>query len=265
MPEAQPIEDPRRRLVRSKLAPNAPARLIAFPYAGAGAVAYHPWGAGLAPDIEVASFQYRGRGALSGLAPHTTLAGLVDDVIGALADLGDKPFYFFGHSMGGIVAFEAARRLQSLGIQGPKALILSACSPPLGLGSGRKIHLLPDAEFLAELVRFGGMRPEILSSPDMLAFIVPVVRADLQALETWQPADRSALYAPILALGGTNDAIVPMHQLSEWHRFTRGDFEARALSGGHFYFQDDLPSFWALLKSYVAQDLRGRSRRAEPG
>ncbi len=116
--------------IRPQKVPSSRARLVSFPYAGAGAVVYYQWAAGLLPDIELICIQYPGRGRLNKMAPCTRIEEVVAECCATVSALSDKPFYFFGHSMGALVAFETVRTLRSSGKPLPQALIISACDAP---------------------------------------------------------------------------------------------------------------------------------------
>jgi medium-chain acyl-[acyl-carrier-protein] hydrolase len=242
--EALPIdlmESRTRYYFRPRPVSNPSARLIAFPYAGASAVVFHQWASSLSPDIELVSIQYPGRSTLIGKKPCTSIQELAEESYKTLATLSDTPFYFFGHSMGGNVAFETARLLAKEGMRSPQALVLSACNPPQSASSlRRQLHTLPDDEFLVAIEQYGGMPSEILQSPDMLAYFLPLLRADMKALETWVCVSEAPLDVPILVLGGDNDRSVDSTQLQRWRDFTNADFECQVLPGNHFFFQHRL-------------------------
>jgi medium-chain acyl-[acyl-carrier-protein] hydrolase len=225
------------------------ARLFAFPYAGASAVAYHPWAAALGEEIELVSLQYPGRGRLNKLSTCTHLLDLVDEMVQTVLSFSDPtPFAFFGHSMGATVAFEAARRLRHRGEHLPTVLFVSARPAPQ-IPLSRNISLfVSDSDFLARLQRYGGMRPEILKSESIMAILVPLIRADLLALESWTYVADHPLNIPIVALAGTSDPEVPPLLVRPWHEHTLADFEFHMPVGGHFYFQDDLTQVISIIR-----------------
>jgi medium-chain acyl-[acyl-carrier-protein] hydrolase len=191
------------------------------------------------PDIELISIQYPGRSTLVKKRPCTSIQELAEESRKTLDTLSDRPFYFFGHSMGGSVAFETARMLRRSGMRLPQALVLSACNPPQSIPSFRRqLHTLSDDQLLIAIKQYGGMPSEILQSPDMLAYFLPLLRTDMTALETWVCQPEAPLDVPILALGGDIDRTVDLAQLQLWRDFTNADFECQVLPGNHFFFQD---------------------------
>src|SRR5262252_6921022 len=97
-----------------------------------------------------------------------------------------------------------------------------------------------DDELLSGLIRYGGIRDEILQVPEMIAFFLPLLRADMTALETWRYEPQRPLAIPIVAMGGDRDETVRVARLEAWRDVTDAGFRCRVLPGGHFYFQDQL-------------------------
>ena len=105
-------------------------RLFCFPYAGAGAVAYRPWISALAPAASVSPVRLPGRETRTQEPPFESMSALVEALESALAPHLDRPFAFYGHSMGAAIAFELARALRSHGKPLPLALYCSAARAP---------------------------------------------------------------------------------------------------------------------------------------
>src|SRR5207237_545469 len=118
----------------------------------------------------------------------------------------NKPFAFFGHSMGALLSFELARRLQGQYQLSPVRLFVSGRGAPHLPDLDTPRHTLPDAELLEELRRLNGTPMEILDHPELLQLMLPLLRADFAICETYVYADGVRLSCPLTALGGLNDA-----------------------------------------------------------
>ena len=142
-------------------------RLYCFPYAGRGASLYVPWDSRFGPDVEVCPVQLPGREERL----HEPLARRMPEIVDRfLAEVGhelDRPFAFFGYSMGGVVAYEIARRLQAEGARSPEMLFVSASRPPGTHNQGTKTHALPDSALVAELRRWNGTPEIVLREPEL--------------------------------------------------------------------------------------------------
>lgn len=250
------VNDRAKYYIRPREIKKSTARLIAFPYAGAGAVAYYPWASELPRDIELISLQYPGRGRLMDQKLCTNIHELVAEAYETVVTFSHEPFFFFGHSMGALVAFEVVRSLRRYGKTLPAALIVSGREPPQSPPSPKNhVHDLPDDLFLAGLMRYGGIPTEILQSPDMMAFLLPLIRADMTALETWQYKPEKPLSIPIVALGGSEDKTVEMERIQYWRNHTTSFFESIIMSGDHFYFQNQLSTVIDAIDKVIRRSL----------
>lgn len=137
-------------------------RLFCFPFAGAGSLIFHAWPDHLPAEVEVCPVQLPGRGTRLKEPPFTRLPPLVEALAQALIPLLDKPFAFFGHSLGALISFELARRIRRESGLLPVRLFVSACDAPEIPHRGRAVHDLPKAELLTELRRLNGTPGELL-------------------------------------------------------------------------------------------------------
>jgi medium-chain acyl-[acyl-carrier-protein] hydrolase len=216
--------------------PKADTRLFIFPYAGGGPAAFHKWAAELPVNVEMWIAHYPGRGSRHNEPPITELDIVVEKLSQAIQPLLDKPFAFFGHSLGGLVAFELARSLRQRNLSQPDILFVSACGAPHLPDLHPPIHALPDAEFLNAVREINGIPPEFLNYPEMLDLLLPVLRADFQAFETYRyAAIEPPLDIPITAYGGLDDPHVSRERLEGWATQTNSVFKSIYFPGGHFF------------------------------
>src|SRR6476620_8297465 len=104
---------------------EAPIRLFCFPYAGGGASAYRSWAEAMPPAVEVWPIQLPGREARHAEATYTQCLPLAEAIAEALHAYLDKPFVFFGHSMGALLCFEVTRQLRKRRRPQPSVLVVS--------------------------------------------------------------------------------------------------------------------------------------------
>ncbi|MEM7356653.1 MAG: alpha/beta fold hydrolase, partial [Acidobacteriota bacterium] len=181
--------------------PQARLRLLCFPYAGGGALTYRKWTTEMPPEIDVLPVQLPGRERRLREAPHTSMAALIDDMVGALERYVDQPFAIFGHSMGSIVGYEAARRLQQdRGVE-PIRFLASARRAPQLPNDREGDYLLPDQELCERLREMNGTPTEVLDNPELMQLMLPLIRADFELNETYTPAPEPRLSCPVTALG----------------------------------------------------------------
>lgn len=232
---------------------HARLRLFCFPYAGSGASIFRTWQIGLPTDVEVCPIQLPGRGTRLAERPFTRLAPLVWALTEAIFPLLDKPFAFFGHSLGALVSFELARELRRLYGMHPVRLFVSSAHAPQIPHRGPLIHTLPQGEFLAELRRLNGTPIEVLEHEELMEIMLPLIRADFALYETYVYAHDSPLSCPISAFGGSHDRKVSHGDLEAWRDQTSVSFSSRMFPGDHFFMNANRP----LLLEAVCQELRG--------
>jgi medium-chain acyl-[acyl-carrier-protein] hydrolase len=233
--------------------PQARLRLFCFPYAGTGASIFRTWSDGLPADVEVCPVQLPGRGTRLTETPFTQLTPLVQALAEALVPLVDKPFAFFGHSLGALVGFELARQLRrQSGVQ-PVRLFVSADRAPQIPHRDRPIHALPEREFLAQLRRLNGIPGKVLEEMDLMRIMLPVLRADFGVYETYVYSNEPPLNCPISIFGGLQDHRVSRGDLEAWRDQTSVSFSLRMFPGDHFFLNTTQP----LLLQVLSQELRG--------
>ena len=223
---------------RSSPGTGGPVRLACFPFAGGAASYYFPVSKALAPQVEVLSVQYPGRQDRRHEEVLDDITELADHLAEVLLDWTARPLTFFGHSMGSVVAFEVARRLEDTGT-GPLRLFASARRAP-STPDNRKVHLLDDAALLGEMSRLGGTAESVLADPELAAMVLPAVRADYRAIENYSCPRNASVRCPITVVVGDRDPVVTTEQASSWQEHTTGGFELTVHPGGHFYLDDNL-------------------------
>jgi medium-chain acyl-[acyl-carrier-protein] hydrolase len=232
--------------------PQARLRLFCFPYAGASAAIFRTWSDGLPADVEVCPVQFPGRGTRLQEVPFKRLAPLVQALAQALVPLLDKPFAFFGHSLGALVGFELARQLRRRSGVQPVRLLVSADRAPQLPARHRPIHALPEDEFLAELRRLNGTPGQLLDDMELMQIMLPVLRADFAAYQTYAYAPEPPLDCAISCFGGMQDQRVSRGELEAWRDQTRVPVSLQMFHGDHFF----LNTARSLLLPVLAHELR---------
>jgi medium-chain acyl-[acyl-carrier-protein] hydrolase len=228
--------------VRFAATGTARRRLLCLPYAGGGPSIYRLWPKSLPADIEVIVAKVPGRDPSSRQAPLDSIADIVAVVVAATTELqadDPLPFALFGHSMGALVAFETAVVLERAGGPSPDILFVSGRRPPDELHDGQQIHALADELFLDRMQDlYGGVPDVIRNEPDLLRMLLPTLRADIRALETYAPDTHGSVRCQVRVYGGLHDTHPRPSQLPGWQRVAERPVTVRAFDGGHFYLND---------------------------
>ncbi len=232
--------------------PEADARIFFFPYAGGGPAVFSKWSAELPVNIEAQIAHYPGRGSRHNETPLKSLPTMVDELSQAIQPFLDKPFVFFGHSLGGTIAFELARCLRQKGLPQPGILFISACGAPHIPDPHPIIHALPDGEFRTSLKKLNGIPQEVLQNNEMLKLFIPTLRADFEMIETYKYTPDKPLDCPILAFGGLDDIRISRERLKGWDALTNAWFELRYFAGDHFFINPARESITREIASVVS-------------
>jgi medium-chain acyl-[acyl-carrier-protein] hydrolase len=239
--------------------PSAAARLLCFPYAGGAASIYRDWQAAL-PEVEVCPVLLPGRGARMAEPACSQLGPLVEVLAEALVPYLDRPFFFFGHSMGAMIAFELARAVRARGLGEPAHLFLSARGGPRLPQRGPAQLPQSDDEFLAQLRTLNGMGGS--DSDELVRLMLPTLRADMTLVQTHRHLPLPPLHTGITVFGGTRDSAAREEDLLRWRFQTVGAFRLHLIDGDHFFINSHRPVVLESVSRVLGRVLREGGRSA---
>ncbi|KUN95452.1 thioesterase II family protein [Streptomyces caeruleatus] len=232
--------------------PRARTRLYCFPHAGGAASTFHGWPGLLPETVELVAVQYPGRQDRYQDPMPDSIPELAEEIVRRIEAPFDRPTAFFGHSMGAMVAFETARRLQPRFPSPLAALFVSACKAPAER-EPRGLSFEED-ELRAYLRELGGEGARALEEDEELwQLAYPVLSGDLRVIDKYEYAAGAPLTCPLIALGGDRDPSVTPADLELWRDYAIGGAEVHVLDGGHFYFDGSLPGLTDILARRMGQ------------
>ena len=220
---------------------DAKMRLFCLPFAGGGASTYHSWPRAFPHEVEIRALQLPGRESRMREPRFTVAAALADVLAQAIEPYLDRPFAFFGYSMGALLAFEAARALRRRGQALPAQLFVAAMRAPHVRGLVPPLSRLPREELLREVRRHYEPPEATFEIPELVDVLLPVLRDDMALVDDYRYVPEPPLACAIDAYVGSRDRSVPVEAAARWREQSAGEFALSVLPGGHFFLQEALP------------------------
>ncbi|MGY3453940.1 surfactin synthase thioesterase subunit [Bradyrhizobium sp. USDA 4353] len=238
-------------------------RLICLPYAGGSAMIYARWRRGLPAWIDVVPLELPGRGMRMDEPLQTDPAALAERLAAELAgERSTMPYVLFGHSLGGLLAFEVAHGLLARSVQAPQMLLVSGTEAPAMRDGSRWREPLGDDALRDELTRLKGTPREALQSAEIMGHALPILRADFLLCGNYVHRQRPPLPCPVHVFGGDSDET--RHEaLEAWREETSAGFGLDMLPGDHFFIHAQQAELLSRITALLARE--GSPRLAAAG
>ncbi|MFI9503616.1 SDR family NAD(P)-dependent oxidoreductase [Nocardia sp. NPDC052566] len=249
-PPAAPVEvaGPERWIRSTKgRGDTATLRVFTLPFVGGSSSAFTPWPNSLPETVDVVGIQYPGRDSRIDETPIDSMPAFIAELADAMLPYLDRSFAIYGHSMGGLLAYELTKYLERNFAEVPMKLIIGGWpSPDLVEGYVRNLEHLRDGfdvdgasdGRILEVLRDNGLFTEHFDDEAAVKPLIPAVRADLKMLGEYRFDNSVMLRAPITVLRGADDPLFEPAQLSGWEQLTIGRFALTTVPGGHLFIQN---------------------------
>ncbi len=215
-------------------------KLFCLPFAGSSAMFYYSWQRRLHPSIELRPIEIAGRGKRNNELFYDSIAEAVKDILEKIKEeLDSSSFAFYGHSMGTLLVYEVIHQLVEETQREPIHSFFTGRYPPHVGYKGKRMHKLPDNEFLEELNKIGGTSAEFFANKELIDLFLPILRADYKIVEEYEhkPKERKFNHE-ITVIGGKKDEHVTLEDLNEWRAITNKTCNVYQLDGGHFFIKE---------------------------
>jgi surfactin synthase thioesterase subunit len=176
---------------------------------------------------------------------------LIEQIVEELsADVRRQPYALFGHSLGALLAFEAAHKLGTIGLPQPLALFASGTNAPSRRDNDRFAGMESDEQLRAEMYKLNGTHSEVFASDELMALTLPVLRADFQLCGQYRYRRRRFLNLPLHVFGGDRDETTS-ETLEAWQQETSAEFSLDNFDGDHFFIQSHETQLLQLICRYL--------------
>jgi medium-chain acyl-[acyl-carrier-protein] hydrolase len=229
-------------------------RMYCFHSAGGAASLFRGWSKPGMAGVAIRAVQLPGREGRLAEPPARNMREAVDEIVDGIesgcVEPPDADDCFFGYSLGALVGLEVLRELRRRGRPLPGRLIVAASAAPRGDHIRRPpMTSLSDAEITHEIRRGRAVPEFILTNAEVMAAVLPTIRADFELLEAYQLADEPPLSIPIVAYGGLTDPYVQPFELAAWCDETSSNFRLRFFAGDHYFLKSEAAALFADLAS----------------
>ncbi|PLB36519.1 fatty acid synthase S-acetyltransferase [Aspergillus candidus] len=186
------------------------------------------------PDgLDPIAMQLPGRATRSDEPPASSIPEVVSGTLSDMENVVGYPAIIWGHSFGGIIAFEMIRALRHQGKPLPQLLVTGTIAPSL-------ISIWQKRDILVEVVR-EDISPDYWMSVaryvddvDYLRSIMPLMRQDGPLLLKYQFHEEAPLNIPITAFTARQDDLVYVEEISAWKKETK-NFRLVEVDGDHWF------------------------------
>jgi surfactin synthase thioesterase subunit len=227
--------------------------LFCFPYAGGSASFYREWK--FDDDvIEVIPLEYPGHGSKYSepLCEHMT--DLTDILLKEMETKHQmnslENISLFGHSMGAIVAYEIAAKLEERDDNKVEHLFISSKSSPKykvdQIDCSNTKHLKQSLE------KIGGTNKELLETEDFMNIFLPIIQSDLNVLANYHREKKRGKKVgnKAVLLLGSNDTVTK-ESIESWNEYIEHIEGLHILKGDHFYIKQNQDIVLKIIQEYV--------------
>ncbi len=245
-------------LVFPKPNPDARLRLFCFPYNGGSSSVFLSWSDELPPDIEVCAIQLPGQIDRPSEKPFEQLSSLVKKLAEVLLPYLDKPFAFYGHSLGAIIAFELALKLRREYNLSPAHLFVGAANAPqLPYAYPSVVQLFESSEGRKQAALL--YLPEsVQQNSELIRLLLPILKAGASIYENYTYSEDEPLGCSISTFGGMQDKTITQAHLSGWRKQTRSTFKLQMFPGNHLFLHGDQKQLLQALSHELASLISAR-------
>lgn len=214
----------------------AKRRIICITHSGSYASQYAVWEKYLPNDVECVIYERPGSGMRLNEDFCQSWNLLIKDAVKSISPYLELPYILFGHSLGGSIAFEVVKELEKANKKLPVYLALGDREAP-NYPPDKLRHHLSDQEFGQMLIDDYGMAAELVESPEIMEFFLPMLKHDFwladtycdkYGLDTYKIKTNIAIFRP-----EESHDLLASHL--DWQNFSTAKLKLVEINGDHFF------------------------------
>ncbi|UXP34082.1 SDR family NAD(P)-dependent oxidoreductase [Reichenbachiella agarivorans] len=215
--------------------PSNNIKLFMFHSMGAGASMFNDfmYDAPLGTDVYAVQMPGRENRKKEGFFSH--IEDLLEDLEQSILPLLDGPFAFFGHSFGGIVAFELTRILRAKHGKEPIRFFSSATMAP------QMTHTWKNLDVMAQTTISSNSEQKLLGlmtyidDIEYVKKILPIMRLDMALLINYDFVEADKFNCPITVFSAIEDEVTLPEEMTPWQEHTTAEFKQELVHGDHWF------------------------------
>lgn len=218
-------------------------KLFCIPYAGGSISAFHGLKDHIKSDVQVIGLELPGRGTRYSEPLCQSFNDLLEDLYKYVEnEVDNSQFALFGHSLGGLLAYELSYMIKERTNREPLHIFFSGINAPSLKDIVTDIHKLPDNELQIAIRELGGT-PEFILKNEIFTVFQPIIRSDFKVYDNYVfTPKKERLDCDISILNGDKDKNIEFERLETWKDCTNKNCYFYTFAGGHFYLFDHLLS-----------------------
>ena len=233
--------------------PKASIRLFCLPFAGGGASVFRSWTDNLDDTIEIRALQLPGRESRYHEPFTNDLRLLIPEIVNALLEFQDKPYAFFGYSLGSLLAFEVCRELRKRNKELPVHLFIGALSAPQNPRVHPAFGSLDDESFIKKIEEYYQPQDPAWDILELRELMLPVLKNDITLVDNYIYQEDEPLPLPIDVFAGDGDIAVPVQSTLNWSVQTSVEMNHHIFKGGHFFMDQALCQIQQIVSDTLKQ------------
>lgn len=229
-----------------KISIVADFQLLCLPFAGGNETSYLKFEPFLSPEIEMVNFQLPGKSSRIGEAPLQNIYAIIKEIGTQAKAKINKPYAIYGHSMGALLGHLLCHYLIDQNVAPPKHFFLSSYFAPSHHHDKRRKDI-SDAEFITRLKRLNGLPPALVQNPKLLDIFLPVLRADINAIDGYRYMEEEPYDIPMSIFFGSEESGL-MNESKDWRLETTSKTKFYTLKGNHFFIFQETEKLCELIR-----------------
>lgn len=229
-------------------------KLLYLPYAGGTALLSRNWSKKLHENIKIVPVELAGRGLRYREPYYESIEQAVGDIYKKVDKHLQEPYAIYGHSFGGLLAYELYYKIVESGRRKPEHLFFSAIRPPINHASEKKLFSLNDTEFLNTVKAFGGMEDEILCNRELMELFLPVIRSDFKLYDSYEFRHRDEYITSNVTVLYSDD--MDIEEVADWSELVHQKIQYHYLEGGHFFIKNHMNQVIQIINTTLIQQNR---------